>query len=113
MEAMPRQSWTDDRMDDLAQRVDLRFDHVDERFDRVDERFKAMDERFDRVDDEIKGVRSELREDTRELRQAIEAQGSELNRRFETLQKTLLGGFLGVIGAILTPIAGILVAHLV
>jgi uncharacterized coiled-coil DUF342 family protein len=79
MEAM-RESWTDDRMDDLNGKVDgLRlemrtefkevrgemkeefaavrgemkagFDRVDERFDKVDERFDRISERFDRTDE--------------------------------------------------------------
>jgi len=70
MEAM-RQSWTDDRMDDLSEKVgrvddDLRalrletrtefaavrgemkegFDKVDARFDRVEHRFEKMEDRF-------------------------------------------------------------------
>ena len=74
METM-RQSWTDDRMDDLSRKVDrvdddvraLRletrtefkavraemkegFDKVDERFDKVDARFEKMDERFQAMD---------------------------------------------------------------
>jgi hypothetical protein len=41
MEAM-RQSWTDERLDDLNHRVDRRFDEVDKRFDRVDDEFREM-----------------------------------------------------------------------
>jgi predicted nuclease with TOPRIM domain len=56
MEAM-RQSWSDDRLDHLNQRVeegfaevDRRFEEVDRRFDRVDERFEQMDKRFERLE---------------------------------------------------------------
>jgi uncharacterized coiled-coil DUF342 family protein len=78
MEAM-RESWTDDRLDDLNRKTDAlrletkaefarernetkaefatarsemneRFDKVDERFDKVDRRFDKIDERFDKVD---------------------------------------------------------------
>lgn len=74
--------WTDDRMDDLKQQVDLlgrrmeqgfaeqrremnarfdrlessleaRFKKVDERFDKMDERFERVDERFESVDERI------------------------------------------------------------
>jgi hypothetical protein len=38
MEAM-RESWTDDRMDDLVKRVDTGFAQVDARFAQVDTRF--------------------------------------------------------------------------
>jgi hypothetical protein len=42
-----RESWTDERLDDLNERVSDGFRRVDRRFDRVDERFDKMDERFD------------------------------------------------------------------
>jgi hypothetical protein len=44
---MRRATWTDERLDDLAQ-------HIDERFERVDRRFEQVDRRFDRVDDSIR-----------------------------------------------------------
>jgi hypothetical protein len=44
-----RQSWTDERLDDLNHRVDEGFRRVDDRFDRVDARFDRMDDRFDTV----------------------------------------------------------------
>jgi archaellum component FlaC len=67
MEAM-RESWSDDRLDDLNGKVDaLRiemktefvavrdeirrgFEKIDERFDKVDKRFEKVDEHFDKVD---------------------------------------------------------------
>jgi len=70
MEAM-RESWTDDRLDDLNGKVDAlrveiktefvaargeidkRFDKVDERFDKVDRRFEKMDERFQGMDERL------------------------------------------------------------
>jgi hypothetical protein len=42
-----RESWTDERLDDLNERVSDGFRGVDRRFDRVDARFDKMDERFD------------------------------------------------------------------
>jgi hypothetical protein len=45
MEAM-RQSWTDDRLDGLSERVDLGFRHVDERFDRMEASLTRLEERF-------------------------------------------------------------------
>jgi hypothetical protein len=33
---MPRETWTDARLDDFAKRVDERFDSVDKRFDRLE-----------------------------------------------------------------------------
>lgn len=42
-----RETWTDERLDDLNQKVDRGFARVDARFDRVDDRFDQMNERFE------------------------------------------------------------------
>jgi predicted nuclease with TOPRIM domain len=67
MEAM-RESWTDDRLDELngkvdALRIEMRtefasvrgemkagFDKIDERFERIDKRFERIDERFEKAE---------------------------------------------------------------
>ncbi len=81
MEAM-RESWTDDRLDDLNGKVDAlrvemksdfvavrgdmseRFDKVDERFDKIDRRFDKMDDRFERrferIDERFQAMDSRL-----------------------------------------------------
>jgi flagellar capping protein FliD len=49
----PREKWTDERLDDLNQKVDEGFTKVDTRFDRLEARmdaqFAQMNERFDRM----------------------------------------------------------------
>jgi uncharacterized protein (DUF3084 family) len=47
---MQRASWTDERLDDLAQHIDQRFEQVDRRFEQVDRRFEQVDRRFEEVD---------------------------------------------------------------
>ena len=42
-----RESWTDERLDDLNQKVDRGFDKVDERFDKIDERFERLEAKID------------------------------------------------------------------
>lgn len=73
---MPRQSWTDERLDHFEKRVDERFDRVDERFKQVDERFdhfeRRVDERFDQMDKWVDLMNADIRE----LRQAM----NQLNR---------------------------------
>jgi hypothetical protein len=54
MEVMtPRQTWTDDRLDEFKASVNYRFDEVDRRFDEVDKR-------FDRVDADIRELRQTM-----------------------------------------------------
>jgi predicted nuclease with TOPRIM domain len=105
MEAM-RQSWTDDRMDDLSRRMDERFDHVDERFRQVDERFRQVDERFRRVDERFDKVdrRFDRVEDD------IKSLGVEMNMRFDSLQRMLFLGMCGLLGAVAAALVGSLAA---
>jgi tetrahydromethanopterin S-methyltransferase subunit G len=44
---MPRGKWSDDRLDDLNQKVDDGFESVDKRFDKVDERFSHLERKID------------------------------------------------------------------
>ena len=76
--AAMRQTWTDDRMDDLAKSVDTRFEQVDKRF----EQFHGV----------IKGLRDETNRNF-----AI------LNRRFDILVGVLLAASLsGVVTMIVS-----------
>jgi len=83
-----REIWTDARLDDFAAHTDRRFDAVDKRFDAVDKRFDAVDKRFE------------------SLERRMEDGFTEINARFDALQRTLLqlvGG--GVIVALIGLIA--------
>jgi hypothetical protein len=62
MVVMPRERWTDEKLDkafgrvdgDLRElRVEMRkgFEEVDMRFEQVDKRFEQVDKRFDRLED--------------------------------------------------------------
>ncbi len=46
----PRESWTDERLDDFRENVNQRFDFVDQRFD-------AVDKRLDRIEAELQELR--------------------------------------------------------
>lgn len=60
MQTMTRESWSDERLDDLNGRVSDGFRQVDERFDRlertIDRKEARDDERFDRLDSRIDGI---------------------------------------------------------
>jgi hypothetical protein len=80
----PRESWTDERIDDLKENMVERFNQVDKRFDQVDKQFDQVDRRmtegFARVDADI-----------RELRRMM-FQG------FIALVGVMVTGFLGLAG---------------
>lgn len=97
MEAM-RESWTDDRMDDLSHRVDDGFRKVDGRFDRVEADLRAL---RTETRTEFAAMRGEMNTEFRTLR-------GEINERFDATQRvmvqvgggvvaTLMVGFLGLI----------------
>lgn len=62
MAVMARESWTDERLDDLKEGMDQRFDRVEatikEGFARVDREMKGG---FARVDGEIKELRGDIK----------------------------------------------------
>jgi archaellum component FlaC len=89
MESM-REAWTDERLDDLTNRmerdfkwVDARFDKVDARFDKVDARFERVDERFDKID------------------ARLERFEERITSRFERLWQLMLAGYVAVVLGIL------------
>lgn len=96
---MPRQSWTDDRLDD-------RFDHLE----------AEMDRRFKRVEGDVKGLREEIKAGDAALRAEMKEGNAELRAelvtlsvQFAALNRTLIQvGF----GVAVTIVAGVLL-HLV
>jgi DNA anti-recombination protein RmuC len=111
MEAM-RESWTDDRLDDLNSKVDaLRLEmktefrtvrgEMDRRFDRVDERFDKMDERFDKRFEKIDArfERMDLRMDER-----FERMDERLHQIYQTM--------LGFCGAALAALLGFIATQI-
>lgn len=91
MAVMARESWTDERLDDLKAEMSHRFDAVDQRFDSVDQRFEVaearMTEGFSRVDADIRELRFEMKEMQRTM-----------SNGFMTLSGTMFIGFAAVIG---------------
>jgi hypothetical protein len=108
--------WTDERMDDLATRVDAGFDRVDHDirdlatrmeagFERVDSEFRdvraQMDLRFTRVDDEFRGVRAQM--DTRFER--VDSEIQSLRSDIRNFGIAVVIGLVGVIAALMGAIA--------
>jgi hypothetical protein len=88
---MARDSWTDERLDDLNTKVDRGFARVDERFAQLEARFNRfeaqVDTRFNRFEGQV---------DARLL--AIETGIASLNR-------SLLGGMFVIVAALIGIIA--------
>ena len=85
-----RATWTDERMDDLAGR---------------------MDNGFNRVDQDLRALRVEVKTEFAAVRSEIGAQRAETNARFDSLQRTMLQLGGGMIATFVVGFASILVAH--
>jgi len=102
MAVMAREAWTDERLDDLKENVNERFDQVDKRFDQVDKR-------FDRVEGDIREIRSDLKQ----VDGKLDVFKSEMNTRFDSMQRTMVIGFVSLIGTVVASVlGGILVTQL-
>jgi len=92
---MPRQNWTDERLDHFEKRVDERFDRVDERFDtfegKVDERFELVDDRFDRIEADVREMRSDLKQMQRTMVQGVIAICTTMSAGFVAILCALIG----------------------
>ncbi|HSK51054.1 MAG TPA: hypothetical protein VK889_11255 [Solirubrobacterales bacterium] len=78
-----RDAWTDERLDDLARR---------------------MDAGFDRVDRDIREVRTEIREvrtEVRDVRVELRDMHSEMTTRFDSLHRMILQGGISLLVLIL------------
>jgi len=85
-----REGWTDERPDELNEKVDKGFVDVGERFKEVDKRFDKLEDRF-------------------------EALQKEMNLRFDTVHRLMFQGLLGIMGAIVTGfvgLAGLIIAQM-
>jgi len=94
MAVMAREKWTDERLDDLAGRVDRGFaevkgeiqnlrTEVNGRFDSVNNRFDSVNGRFDSFQ-------------------------AEMNSRFDAMQRTMIIGFASIVASVVgAVIAGL------
>jgi archaellum component FlaC len=93
---MPRQSWTDERLDHFERSVNERFDRVDERFDRVDERFDRVDERFRQIDGRLERIEDDLHE----VRNMVMGVQRTMAQGFIALCTVMAGGFAALAGIV-------------
>jgi hypothetical protein len=115
-----RATWTDERLDDLARRMDDGFNRVDHelralRADlgaRIDEQGAEVGARIDAQGAELRAIRGDLnaRIDTQgaELGARIDAQGA----RIDALQRTMLQVGGAIMATALATLASVVAMHL-
>lgn len=88
---MPREKWTDDRLDDLNKKVDVGFADT-----------KAeMREGFARVDGDIKELRREMNARFERVDDRFDKLNESVNARFDALNRNLIGGFFVMFAAVI------------
>lgn len=80
MVPMPRETWTDERLDDLSAKVDSG---------------------FARLDGDIRELRKEVKSQGETLRGEMNDLRSEMNARFDAANRNLIGVALAIIAAII------------
>jgi predicted nuclease with TOPRIM domain len=113
MALMAREAWTDERLDDLAARVDRGFDRVDADirelraemktgFERIDDRFERIDDRFERIDGRFERIDGRFER----IDDRFSAMQAETNRRFDSMQQTMVVGFVTLFVGIVASVIG-------
>lgn len=102
---MARDSWTDERLDDLKGTVDGGFAEMRTEFQNSRAEFKAeMREMRAEFQKDMREMRSEFQEDMRELRTGMNETQRLILKTAAAIWVTSLVGFLGVIATIATQI---------
>lgn len=90
-------AWTDERLEERFNGVDLRFDEVGRRFDEVGRKFEAVDRKFEAVDRRFDRVERQIATTGTELRGEI----SVLRAGIDRIWISTVAGLFGVVAAIL------------
>lgn len=95
--ASPFPRWNDDRLDELARKVD--------RMDRNMERVIRLDEKMNLTVDEMRGFRKQMKDVTDQLEKAV----TEPGRKAQEMQsKVFLAILAAVLGGVITVIASLI-----
>jgi hypothetical protein len=89
MAVMARETWTDERLDDLKGQMIERFDQVDADIDR---RFAQVDQRFGRVETQMKEGFARIDKEVGELRGEMK----EMRGDIKATQRLMVQGFIGI-----------------
>lgn len=95
---MPREKWTDERLDDLNKKVDDGFADTKAV---IGETKAEMREGFARVDAEIHELRSEMNERFEKVDDRFNKLTDSMNTRFESLNRNLQATMVAVIVALI------------
>jgi hypothetical protein len=95
---VPREKWTDDRLDDLNKKVDDGF--ADTKAVIVDTKVE-MREGFARVDGEIRELRREMNARFEKVDARFDGMNDSINARFDALNRNMIAGLFVVVAAMI------------
>ncbi len=87
MAVMARETWTDERLDDLNDRVE---------------------KGFDEVKGEVQDLRKESKAEFRDLQAEMNLRFAAVDARFDAMQRTMIIGFASIVGGIAASVIGAL-----
>jgi hypothetical protein len=109
MERPMMDSWNDDRLDELSNRVDDGFKEMNEGFKRADERFatkEEMNRRFDEVDRRFDEVDKKFDKVDRKFEEVLFQLG-RVNDRLDGYARVAFVTGVGLFGAVVVAILGL------
>ena len=111
METMTREAWTDERLDDLTERMDRGFDRVDRDLRGLR---TEMDTRFERVDRDVHDLRNEMDGRFEKFESAVDSRFDRVDDRLDSVQRSILFGAFTMTGGFLAGFGGLaaLIANL-
>lgn len=96
--AVERSRWTDQRLDELAERV-MRQDVLEARFDSLERRFDRLERAVDDLRSELHGLRNDLTGQANSLRSDLTGQVSSLRSELYDTRRWLMTMWLtGLLG---------------
>ena len=104
MASVARETWTDERLDDLKDGMHRRFEDVDRRFEEVDRRFEQVDRRFEQVDRRFEQVDrrfEQIHTDIGGLRAEMNSRFQAVDARFDSLQRTIVFSNVSILVALI------------
>jgi len=115
MPTMTRESWTDERMDDLAKAVGTGFDRVDRQFEQVHSDIRAIQTTMstrEELKTEVAELRGEMAAGFAMMTERFDRAEERADARFEAVVHTILRIGFGLIGSVVIGIFGLIVTHL-
>lgn len=108
---MVREAWTDERLDDLANRMDEGFRELRAELRQVRSEMTTGSQSLRGEIGEVRGEIGEVREELGEVRAEIKGLEKTMDARFDDVMRTMQIGF-GILGSVLAVIAAMLVGVL-